>query len=455
MSVAGASGNMGGGAIAAEALEQVLSPSMWWSSPANFTFAILMPASVALLFYDPVYFDLGFRAYAGLPFAACLCALAALCVGCWLPRMVGDGATPATGVGVAEGVLDAFAAISIAAYVVLFHDVIVEPTLVTDVILGAKTSLRDDISTIPGVTTTVQFGVAFSSAYGLNLANFGRIPRRHHVFFGVLVALAVFRTVMWSERLALVEFLAPALLWGAARLARRGGPVVRSAISIAPFLVLIFSFALFATAESFRSWRFYRDQDIGFFSFMLDRWIGYYLSSLNNGALLIASVGDHGVNDRLVHVLSWLYQLPAFGPFLATAVGADRTFDDKLLATWLNPEFNAFSGVYPVLADFGVVGGVAFFFLFGIFLSGMHNGFKRRDGLGALVYPTLFVALLELLRIPYVFSTRYVYVLAGCAVAYCFRRHAPSRPAHDVPTPSSSLLRPERLDLQTTKGWMQ
>jgi hypothetical protein len=390
----------------------------WWLAPHACILAILVPASLVVASYHSDYVMLADRYYTGFPLALFILGLLMLAAGSWFGSRT-PLAPPARPLHVAPVYLDTLAALALAAYVIWFRDLIASPGLLMEVLGGARMNLRDDIATVPGITTLTQVGVAFSAIYGLNVTVLERVPLRHHLAFAILGAAAVLRAIAWSERLAVLEYGLPMVVWGAIILHRRYPGVVRRLTALAPLLFIFGSFAVFAGFEYFRSWIYFEGSGDSFFARMLDRWILYYYTSMNNGAALVGLNLDQIPDFHFQHVLAALYNLPAIGPVFAEAFHVDPTLHDRLLnERGLSEEFNVFTGIYPVLYDLGPVAGVMFCFALGWGLGALYGGLRSGRAPGIVIFPTMFVAILEIIRIDYLFTTRYVYAAVACITAW-------------------------------------
>ena len=101
---------------------------VWWLSPAGLILFVLAPAAVGLRFYRSSFLPAGQLSYSGYAFSALLLALAICCVGALLPFLIRPVEAPASAPAtVSAAFLDILAGCAIAAYVVLFRDVLFIP----------------------------------------------------------------------------------------------------------------------------------------------------------------------------------------------------------------------------------------------------------------------------------------------------------------------------------------
>jgi oligosaccharide repeat unit polymerase len=394
---------------------------LWWMSPAAIVALLVLPLAIAVHFYTPEYISVDRNFYNRFALILCLLGLGVFILGATIAAMAGQ-AVRSGEYSIEPRCLDLIGGIAILAYLIWFRDIPLHPRLVMDVVAGSKMNLRDDIGTLPGITTLVQFGVCYAVLYSINLSYGEKLPRRHHVFFILLGFLALFRSLVWSERLALIEYFIPFILFYFAKVNNPAFSIRRIVLSLIPYISMLLSFTVFSVGEYFRSWKFFAGKNLDFTSFMLDRWIGYYYTSMNNGAALISLFIDKIPDHKFFFTLNWFYQLPGIGPWLYKALEIQLDPGQYVLTNYLNPEFNVFSGIFPIFFDFGIFSGLLVWIAAGVFYGTMYAGFATRRGLGLIVYPTLFISLLELLRQGYFFSQRFVYILVACYISYAFFR---------------------------------
>lgn len=286
-----------------------------------------------------------------------------------------------------------------------------------------SSALRDRVGPIPGVTTLTQFGIGAAILCALGVAP-GSTGRRRIV---ILLVLATARAFLLNERLALIEIVVPLAVIGCGRLDRVGNGWRRRLVVLAPVLAvpsLVIAFALF---EYSRSWTWYSENtDDTYSEFIVTRLSGYYVTAFNNGALGMEHDRWEG---RLAHdSLALMWELPGVDRALSYESVTGRSYDEYrqgLFARFGNDEFNSPSGLATPLIDFGVIGGLGFLFAIGLVVGSLHQSFVAGRLNGILLYPIVFVGLLEL--------PRYLYWTAGraapaagamLAVSYLVRRPA-------------------------------
>ena len=283
---------------------------------------------------------------------------------------------------------------------------------ILDIVHGAKDAkynLRDEyFPTIPGVTTTTQFGLAVVVlGVPLGVATGWRGVRWRCV---VLLFLAFARALLNSERLALIELLVPfivSFIWLRPAKTRWGRVLIRFAPVVGATLLYLF----FAASEYFRSWsNFYAAQESDFWSFIGLRLMGYYATALNNGALAWRANGPLSLHlPPATIAFFWHFPIikdaipvvfPSMGfPSFPTKF-PDQHYVD-LLVTSANLEFNNPSGIYMPFVDCGVSGGLLYWLLCGLLCGYLYKEFKQRHVAGIFLYPALFISLIEAARVLY------------------------------------------------------
>lgn len=256
--------------------------------------------------------------------------------------------------------------------------------------------IKQTVGTVPGVTTLTQAGIASVVVSALLLAQ--SPTRRQWVRLAVVLVLALPRAFLLTERLAVLELIVPVLVVFALRAG--GSSRGRRIAATLPLLFLPFVVVVFGAFEYFRSWVFFRSQSNGTFAeFAVERLVGYYATALNNGALQIAYNDSPG---------RWPYEtMAAFwsAPGISTlnlyqrVTGRDN--DEVYLDILRNhgtPEFNNSSGLAAPFVDFGTVGALLYLLAAGVIIGLLYRGFRESSPMGLLIYPVLFIGVVELPR---------------------------------------------------------
>jgi oligosaccharide repeat unit polymerase len=99
-----------------------------------------------------------------------------------------------------------------------------------------------------------------------------------------------------------------------------------------------------------------------------------------------------------------------------------------VLNQYANPEFNNPSGYVAAFIDYGAVGGLIFLFVIGLLAGFLYRGFCSAKPFGLLLYPIMFIGLLELPRYMYWSQGRTTYTLLALIILAALLRRAQSKP---------------------------
>jgi hypothetical protein len=92
--------------------------------------------------------------------------------------------------------------------------------------------------------------------------------------------------------------------------------------------------------------------------------------------------------------------IPILFPSLGFPAVPDQHYTD-LLTTSANPEFNNPSGIYIPFVDYGVAGGLLYWLVCGLVCGYLYKEFKQRTITGIVLYPAIYMSLIEATRILY------------------------------------------------------
>jgi hypothetical protein len=428
----------------------------WWCAPAGIALGFLLPLMFIIAFVGEAphpaltirgvrFLDTGYLLLGGL-------LILVIALGGWIgAQLHGTQALPdaRSAAGAAQRRAWDRAAlvvggIALMAFTVWFRDFLFNPALMWQILTGAYQPDRKDITLTPGLTSLANVAPVFFSIYAFRLFDHHpqRLPRSLHALGITLALLTVFRVYAWSERLAMIEMAVPFGLMFGRWASQRSGPawaVVRLAGPYAaiPLLVLFFGLAEYARAWSAGS---YQNQ-LGFWEFALGRFASYYFTSLNNGAGLLATTP--WPTFEFEYTLEWLHRAPfGLGRPFSEWVGFRGARFDLYLSTYEDVEFNSPSGVFAVIADLGLQGGIAY--TFGVALAaGLAFRAHREERLiGLLAYPMFFISFMEIYRYPYLGQPRAFTWALGLLLALLLarwqpgpapNRHPATPPAHRHP----------------------
>jgi hypothetical protein len=326
----------------------------------------------------------------------------------------------------------ALLAATVLAYAVWFAPLAANPSLVTDILAGERSNVRDVMTTMPGVTTMTQFGVAYVIVMAALRANRARpIERWEWLGLVAVVGLAALRALVWSERLAVIELV---VVYVVARLAFTQ---IRSArvwnlANVLPLVAPLLLYLVFTGTEYFRSWDYFRTEYPSIWAFSFERLLAYYATASNNGiGLLVENQQWPEYTGRFV--AEWLYMMPDLGDTLRTSVGDVQLQYQQFLDRFARPEFNNPSGLFQIVFDIGYLGSMVYFMCVGGVIGTLWYGWRRQSVAGVLFYPLAVLFLVELLRLNYFSSTRCFPVVLALLFVWAVAKPAP--PPQGVPAP--------------------
>lgn len=419
---------------------------VWWLNPWKL-FAFFMVPGFTFIYLVPVVFGpyavrIKFKIFfTSEYFALGLLFLFVILNFAWLASVRFSKELPApTPPSFNRFYLDFLALVSIAAYIIWFRNLFIHPETLLAMLKGGSGGIsvaRTMNKTVGGVTTAAQFGVAYAILYFNQVWGVGK-PfeyKRYTIYLYLLIGLVIFRMYVWAERLALIEFSVPiGVLYILYRVKRKDG-IYRNIVNALPFMGVIGLFALFSATEYFRSWvSYYQYQGTGFFQFSLKRLTSYYYLALNNGAGMLSTL--YWPTYEFYNILEWLHRFP-FLVGRVFRIVLDMRPDTNFLERFADPEYNNPSGVFTVFYDAGIAGALIFAAVYGALLGYLYRSAVMRRGIGVILYPALYIALLEQFRILYIGAPRTLPIVLGLVLAYLlFREHRVERKAVE-PLPDS------------------
>jgi len=386
--------------------------SPWWLSPAGMTFGFLLPVLLLVAavgqIRDPSVTVRTMNFLTAQYIWMALGIMVAMALAGWVGVRIEPRTVPHASPDRIQLSAVFLGCVMLLVYLFGFRIFLLEPGNIIQVFQGWRPERSED--RVAGVTSLQNFGPVFFSliAY-LVFVQKRELGKSLRFLFVVLSVCTLLRAYLWSERLAAIEVAIPfAVCWLIApggrferlkRIGRIGGPYAGL-----PLLVLVFSVFEYA-----RSWQsdYYHGKG-SFVSFALGRLATYYYTSLNNGAGVL-SVATEGPRYELNYVLQWLHKFPlGIGKMFGALVNAAPQSQIGFLELYGDPEFNNPSGVFAIVSDVGIVGGLIYFIVIG-FVGGI---FYRRLVRGCfdafLLYPMFVMSFLEIYRYAYLSTSRAV-----------------------------------------------
>lgn len=382
-------------------------PLTWWLRPEGLIVGVLIPlmALIWLVGEDSIRSLSVANHLATLPMFALMGLLLVIAVGAFVGRHVRLAYCHAP--SFSDRALDIAGLLTIFGYAVWFTPLALHPGIAVRIFagdLGAVYQARQALNSIPGITTLTECGIAYVVAYGMRMRDGSRPrQRRFSWYLYAIFGLGFLRVFVNSERLALLELIVPFVVvvgpfWASKARGRR------LVLRFLPYMGVICLLFTFAATEYFRSWvNFYGDQSSSLLAFSARRIAQYYTLAVNTGLTALDVTGS--TSHVPYFSLTWLYSLPVAGTSIMHAIGAAAP-TSKVLALYGDSEFNNFSGLVGYIWDFGWLGGALFFGLIGLLMGSSLRGFESRKGWLGCLYPVLFMALVAMIRIPYLTSGR-------------------------------------------------
>jgi len=259
---------------------------------------------------------------------------------------------------------------------------------------------------------------------------------RYKVYLALLGVLTLLRSFIFAERLAMLEVALPfALMYVRFR------PMPRRSVllTLGPYAAILPMIGFFIANEYNRSWEtYYVNLYDNIFDFAIERLAMYYSTALNNGAGLVNIMG-WGVGDP-VFTLDWLLKFPVLGEFIQPLM-RDSDGYNLFLSGFGDPEFNNPSGIFVHFYEWGWFA-LPLAAVYGWTLGRSYAGWRAGNGFWCCAHAVLLVSLLEILRVPNLFSGRNFVPLALWLVFQCLGKPALRSPAPSSPSPHAARAGP-------------
>src|SRR5258708_1002330 len=406
---------------------------LWWIRPHTFVLFVLLPLFLSLPLLPSPPRDV--KTYFGTElYLLGISLLVLFGISSWFgARGIGRlRRRPASSLRIRVWLLDLLFFISFAAYVIWFLEVLLNPVLLLQATQVGAFEIRDQVSNIPGITSFTQAGIPFFICYFVATRYCGQtLGSRFHIYIAVLLALTMVRAFAWTERLALIEIVIPVLLLSLPTWRSRSKSF-RLGLRMAPLFGIVALIVFFGVMEYFRSWLdFYVESGESFLDFVLQRISTYYVTAVNNAVGYLVENGDWPRWDGR-YMLSGIYAMPGIGGALITEFALRPDTYPTFLSTYLDEEFNNFSGLYFPIVDFGLIVGPVVLAVCALLTGYCWRLFAAQSIRGFLIYPLLDVGLIDLLRVMYLGNSRSIIPIAFLAAFYFFgfQRKMSNLPAH-------------------------
>lgn len=226
-----------------------------------------------------------------------------------------------------------------------------------------------------------------------------------------LIIISLIRSILFSERIALLEVLVPLII---SFLAFTKEKKIRMLIIFGPVIGGICLVLLFGIMEYYRSWmHYYINVYDSYATFIQNRLLGYYYNAINTECLILEKFNSIGIP---YYSLTWVWKLPGMGNLLNALYGGDfQQAYGQLLFTYSNPDYTNCGGLLTFYKDFGYFF-CLFQFFFGYVVGRLYKWFIKGGILSIVVYSFVFVGLLELPRYFFFGNTRCLAVYVGILI---------------------------------------
>ncbi len=400
----------------------------WWEDPARLMLFFILPLyaliSMELLgdqkAIGQLYFN-GFYAFAGALFLVTIMTVS------YFGRTLTPPVTQVP-VEISRWVLDALFVLALIGYLTMMSGVIAHPALILSFFSGDANAfdLSEVKGRIPGVSTLTQVAVAFVPLYFYVFRQPERGITRYKIYLLVLLVLALLRSFIFAERLALIEVVIPlVLMFLKFRRSHRPSRI----LMLGPYAAIVPLVGFFIANEYNRSWvTYYVNVYDNIFDFAIERLALYYSTALNNGVGIVKMLG-WGMGDP-VFTFDWLFRFPGLGELLTALPDFDLDYN-AFLSNSADPEFNNPSGIFVHFYEWGWFALFVAAFI-GWVLNRSYSGWRTGNGFWCCAHPVLMVSLFEILRVPILFSGRNFVSIAMLFIVFCFCRTRPVRQTRPV-----------------------
>lgn len=404
---------------------------LWWLHPARIVLMGLLPVYLAVMAFDFRRMVPNVYVPSPLYFFGALLILATAVGAMWALSHPRPGPTLAPP-RISRAVMLLLLLLCLAAYAVWFGPLLLRPQLLLEILQGQRAEVRDEISTVKGVTTFTQLGLAYVIAYAIKSgAGVQRLSRIEHIGLLLVFVLAVFRAFVWAERLAVIELLVCFTVTRLAYLPITSERRWKLAVAI-PAVAPVLLYLIFTASEYFRSWSYYIHQYDSVWAFTLDRLIAYYATAVNNGIGLLTDTTGWPYYSG-AYLIESLYLMPGLGPQLDMAFGSPRGVERTWLQVYARPEFNSPTAYFRTVLDVGYFGSMVWYLATGYVIGRAYAGFRRGHVFGLLLYGVFVLYLIESLRYGYLSETRFVPLAVGLVLlAFDMHRQRVVTPIHGV-----------------------
>jgi hypothetical protein len=324
---------------------------------------------------------------------------------------------------------------AVVGYLVWFKDLIASPAYLLSLLKSGGAisyELRRNLERTAGLASFASLALAYTVllCHRVWVSRRSEVPLPMRLLTWVVVGFTIFRVFAWAERLALIEIGTVFVLYWLAYAPSAQGGTVRRFRGVFPIVAIAAVILLFAAGEYFRAWVSVSARESSFWGYILQRLLNYYAQALNTGAGLLTVL--EWPTYRFEQTLDWLHKFPfLLGPIFRYLMQPEANF---YLERFADPEFNNLSGVFILFYEMGVPAALVACAAVGLLAQSSFRAFLDRGNVFGLVYPLMFMTLIEFLRIWYLGNSRAFLLVLTTVLAIMVARRR--EPAAATPTPS-------------------
>jgi len=275
--------------------------------------------------------------------------------------------------------------------------------------------IHKNSSHISGLTTFTELGIVVISlsTFIIMKCDNRQITGRVKKLAYILVAMACVRAFLFSERLAAYEIIIPmAIVWLQSRDIRKH----KTLVFLFPILCIGFVLSIFGLLEYQRSWmKHYNMLYDSYTAFTFERIMGYYANAINTECAFLSEIGFNMLPFR---TCEWLWKIPFFSSLYAKITPTNvAAIYNSFLEEYVSTEFNNPGGLLAFVADFGYFFPI-FYIIFGAMIGRLYFGFINRHLFCEIMYPCIYLALLELPRFFLLGQSRGLCIIIGGLLIY-------------------------------------
>ena len=392
----------------------------WWASPTGICLGFLLPILVLIAYVGTINHPaITIRGVRFLTLPYLLLAASMLLVmagGGWMGSLIVNRKMQPVHGGDLMRATNILGLVALLIYCLWLRGLLFNPLTVFQVFTGQFRPNRAEIGTGGGVRSLLNFSLVFFcfASYGIFVLRV-RADRLCKFLIVALSLLTLYRSYLWSERLALIEILVPVVLaWTLSR-PRKLAWAWQATRRFGPFGGIPFVVLYFAVGEYFRSWQseFYQSKHLNFADFAVGRLASYYYTSLNNGAGVLAT--GNWPNYAFDSILQWLHKMPlGVGTLFKRVIGYEGSSNMDFLEEFGDAEFNNPSGIFQVVGDIGIGPAALYFWAVAFVAAMLLRRYERANIVGIALFPAFFMSFVEVFRYPYLGQSRaFSYVMAA------------------------------------------